>query len=148
MIVELIIGAAIGGTVVAYHLNQKYERVHSNCPYNKDKSSYKNHSYTVSGQSINIGQDGKLIVDGKVIADGMSQCYVKITVDGDCHDLTTHNGDVVVKGNITNNIKTSNGDVTIGEFCNGTITTVNGDVECKGDIYGNISTKMGNISSN
>jgi hypothetical protein len=147
MFIEFAMGVIVGGIVIGIHSANKYEKVHSNCPYNKNKSSCKNHSYTVNGNSININ-NGKLVVDGEVVTGGLGQCHVQVTVEGDCKDVTTSNGDVDVMGDVTNNVKTTNGDIEVHKSVGGNVSTTNGDVDCDGSVGGSVSTNMGNINHN
>ena len=103
--------------------------------------------YNVSGNSISIGS--QLIVDGKVITDGIGNCNVHVTVERDCHDLTTGNGSVEVRGSVMNDIHTSNGRVDVKNGVGGNVTTSNGRVTVThGSIKGNVKTTNGRISSN
>lgn len=149
MAIEFLAGLAVGGIVFGQYMHHRWEKRHMKCPHNprnKANGSSKigtiDSEYNVKGSSIQIG--GKLIVDGVVITDGLEHCSISVTVEGDCHDLTTTNGDVEVKGSVGNNIKTTNGDVEAKDV-QGSITTGNGDVTC-GTVGGNITTRLGSIN--
>jgi len=142
-ILWFMLGVIFGGTLVGQYITRHWEKRHNNCPYNQTQTKCKDSSYTVSGKSIKIND--KITVDGEVIDKNIKHHHVFITVTGDCHDLTTTNGNVDVKGNITNNVHTTNGDVTVHNNVNGNITTTTGDVVCNGAVGGNVQTELGNI---
>ena len=143
------LGFIVCGLIYGYYTYQQQNTQHNTISQTNNiggcitPSNRSNRSHTISGNSISIGS--KLIVDGVVISDGIGQCMVNVTVEGDCHDLTTTNGDVDVMGDVTNNVKTTNGDIEVHKSVGGSVTTSNSDVNC-GAISGNVSTQMGDIN--
>jgi len=140
MVFLLYIGCFLSGYALAMHITHTYT---SNNLSQTQKVG--NNSFSIQGNSINMS-NGKIVVDGKVIKDGINNCTIDVTVEGDCHDITTSNGDITVHGNIKNNVKTTNGDIAARNGIGGNVTTNNGDVDCVGSINGNVSTNMGDIT--
>lgn len=153
----LFVASFIGGWLVAWYLDKKKKSTIKNnisntkinggfVGGNRQSQKVGKNSFDIQGNNICIN-GGKIIVDGVVIAEDLGNSPITVTVEGDCHDLTTTNGSVDVLGSVTNNIKTTNGDVDIHDYIGGNVTTGNGDVECGGNIKGNVSTKLGDITS-
>lgn len=94
-----------------------------------------------TGNNVTIDGNGKVIIDGKV-QDGELVGEIHVSVNGDvetventngsvtCNSagrVQTTNGRVQVKGDVTGDIKTTNGDVTANQV-HGKVSTVNGDI--------------------
>lgn len=109
-----------------------------------------NSTVQINGKTYK-GNNVKIIGD-KVIIDGVSQEVtlsgptVEVIVQGNCGDITTENGTINVKGT-SKEVKTHNGQVTVGGDILGSIKTHNGNVSVKGSIAGNCRTHNGNINS-
>jgi cytoskeletal protein CcmA (bactofilin family) len=69
-----------------------------------------------------------------------------IRVRGDVSgDIITDRGDVTIAGNVGGEIKTRFGDVIVNGDC-GSITTYSGDAVVGGDAQGYVTSQSGNIS--
>ena len=154
MFTEFFIGSVVGGAIVAHIMSRRNNThtISNTINGTTIKGSFiggndTTRQYIVSGNSISI--DSQLIVDGKVITDGIGNCTVNVTVEGDCHDLRTGNGRVDVRGSVMNDVHTSNGRVDVKNGVGGNVTTSNGRVTVThGSIKGNVKTTNGRISSN
>lgn len=96
---------------------------------------------TFSGNNVSINGNGKVIVDGKV-QDGELVGEIHVSVIGDVESVENTNGSVTcqnagrvqttngrvrVNGDVTGDVKTTNGDVT-ANVIKGKVSTVNGDI--------------------
>lgn len=102
-----------------------------------------NKSYV--GRSVNI-TNSRVIING-VDVTPENEKVITITIDGDCESINADACDrIEVKGNVTNNVKTMSGDVSIGGTVGGDVKTMSGDVKC-GPIGGSVSTMSGDIKN-
>ena len=91
------------------------------------------------------------IINGVVTVDGVVQKQqighvVNVTITGDVDRIENASGEVLVKGNVTGNVKTVSGDVNCGSVGND-VQTVSGNVTADGSIGGSVKTVSGNIKS-
>ncbi len=68
----------------------------------------------------------KLIVVGNV--ESINSENSDVTVDGEVNTVTTKNGNVNIKGNVTNNVESKNGNINIHGSVGGDVTTKNGNI--------------------
>lgn len=97
-----------------------------------------------SGKLVQV-QNNKVCVDGKELTwaelesktinihvEGNVEelrvnCCSKVEVSGDVKTLETQSGDVVIKGNVSGDIRTQSGDVSCGNIA-GSVKTQSGDI--------------------
>lgn len=100
-----------------------------------------------------VGQDRYELIAGNEVCIGQNitvsfskNTQATIKVRGDVSgDIITDRGDVTITGNIGGEIKSRYGDVIINGNC-GAITTYSGDAVISGDAQGSITSTSGNIS--
>ena len=157
MFIEFSIGFIVGSILTGHYFTKRYEKQHKHCPYRntginvggklikptKSSSGCNTQQRTISGNNINIGSN--ISVDGDIITRGVGKCHMNVIVEGDCVNLATTNGDVMVRGDVTNSVTTSNGSVEVKHDIIGSVTTENGDIECDGAIRGEVKTTLGDI---
>lgn len=102
-------------------------------------------SIKVSGNNITVIND-KVFVDGQevelgntkhtlfnIVVEGNTQeisgNFEKIVIKGDAGTVTSTNGDINVRGNVTQDVSTNNGDVTIKGHVHGNVKTLNGNIK-------------------
>lgn len=91
------------------------------------------------------------IINGVVTVDGVVQKQqightVNVTITGDVERIENASGEVLVKGNVTGNVKTVSGNVKCGSIGND-VQTVSGNVNADGSIGGSVKTVSGDIKS-
>lgn len=91
------------------------------------------------------------IINGVVTIDGVVQKQqighvVNVTITGDVDRIENAAGEVLVKGNVTGNVKTVSGDINCGSVGND-VQTVSGNVTADGSIGGSVKTVSGDIKS-
>lgn len=102
--------------------------------------------HTPEGSSVSV-INNKVYVDGKLFEDfnETKEKNIKITIEGDIHDVKLDCGDIVVNGNV-NNINNINGDIKIKGDVSGDVKNTNGDISAH-TIYGDAKTVSGDISN-
>jgi Flp pilus assembly secretin CpaC len=99
--------------------------------------------------------NGRIVINGKEInlddenwiGDEYIKESIKIEIIGDVHKVDMPMGDVVVKGNVTGGVKTSQGNITVEGDVDGAVSTSMGDITVKGKHSGgSVSTSMGDVN--
>lgn len=75
----------------------------------------------VADKEINISVSGDA---GRISVDSCK----KIEVVGNCHAINLMNGGIEIKGGVSGDVKSTNGDVACG-MVQGDVSTVNGDIK-------------------
>lgn len=68
-----------------------------------------------------------------------------VIVHGNAGDVSTTDGGVNIKGNVTGRVTTTDGSINVGGNVGGNVSAVDGSVRVTGDIGGSVSTVDGNI---
>jgi hypothetical protein len=90
-----------------------------------------NRIVTINGKIVSIPEDAKVI---------------NITVEGNCERVSGDNTQVTVKGDVGEYVRTTNGDIDIGQGVGGHVETTNGDISIHGKVNGYVSTVNGDIT--
>ena len=121
----------------------KIKRAVNTSPKAKIVISGVNISGSYVGGDLIVGSN--VIIDGKTVIDNLCNIGpINIEVTGSLNSLNTVSGHVAVAGDV-GDIKTTSGDVRVGQSCFGDVQTVSGDVEAHGAINGNVRTVSGDI---
>jgi hypothetical protein len=100
-----------------------------------------------------VGQDRYELMEGNEVCIGQNitvsfakNTQATIRVRGDVSgDVITDRGDVTITGNVGGEIKSRFGDVIVNGDC-GSITTYSGDAVISGNAQGSVTSQSGNIS--
>ena len=95
-----------------------------------------------SGSNLTISNN-KVIIDGVVVGDDDSKIINikvegninslivdncnKLEIVGDCHNVSSKNGNISIKGNVENNVENKNGNIVAKNIA-GNATTKNGNI--------------------
>ena len=116
-------------------------------------SSVNASNITVNGKTFsNISGNNVSIVGGKVIVDGVEleggdfsdAKIINVTINGDCGDVKTSQGDINC-GNCSS-AKSSQGNIDVSGDVKGDVKTSQGNIKIKGSVAGSVKTNMGNIT--
>ena len=105
-------------------------------------------TYTAPDNCVVSVKNNKVYFNGKPAVDfnDWKEKNIKITMEGDIHDVALDCGDIVVNCNC-NNVSNTNGDIKIKGDVSGNVSNTNGDISCK-EIRGNATTTCGDIVKN
>lgn len=95
-----------------------------------------------TGNNVSV-RNGKVTIDGVVQADHSKEPRIMIYVTGDCETVQSSDGDIIINGDVSGDVQSTNGDIE-AENVTGKVTTTNGDVECW-DVGGDVTTTNGDI---
>lgn len=93
-----------------------------------------------------VSNNGIVTINGKIVSIPEDAKVINITVEGDCGSVSGANGEVVVKGNVSQWVKNHNGDVEVGGDVGGSVENMNGDISIRGAVSGSVHNMNGDIT--
>ena len=112
-----------------------------------NKVNINGRTYTApDGCSISV-INNKVYFDGKLAEDfnDWKEKNIEIKIEGNCNEVKVDTGNIIVEGNVENNVIANTGNIKIRGDIKGNVTTDTGNISAH-HIFGNVKNDIGNIN--